>query len=200
MVSIFLAPRKPGIGKEFSDFMRRTFSTEPTGVEAVLNAYKISPTIADDEAFLHVLQFGTDIAFLAPVHSYAAAWPGNAYVYHFNQPNPWDGPWKGQTGHVLDVASLFMNFEGALTVEQRAVGEAFAENFIKFFNGIVPWPAYRQDDPSTLIIGDRDQSRGPAYVTNSCDPKDTGRRRDIYSFARVVGLDAIIDAWNEFRG
>jgi hypothetical protein len=110
-------PRKQGISKELSDFLRRTFSTEPTAVEAVLNVYKISPTTADNKAFLYILEFGTDIAFLVPVYSYTAAWPGNAYIYYFNQPNPWDSPWKGQTGHVLDIASLFMNFEDILTVE-----------------------------------------------------------------------------------
>jgi hypothetical protein len=197
---MFLASRKRGIGKTFSEFMRGAFSTEPTAVDAALHAYNITPTTGDDEAFLHVLQFGTDIAFLAPVHSYAAAWPGNAYVYHFNEPNPWDGPWKGQTGHVLDVSFMFMNFEDALTARQRAVGEAFAESFLKFFNGIVAWPAYTEVEPSALIIGGSDRSRGHAYVTHSSDPKETGRRRDIYAFAQVVGLDAIIDAWNNFRG
>lgn len=197
---MFLASRKPGIGKTFSEFMKKAFSTEPAAVESALNAYGITPITDDDEAFLHVLQLGTDIAFLAPVHSYAAAWPGNAYVYHFNEPNPWDGPWKGQTGHVLDVAFLFMNFEGALTAEQKAVGESFAENFLRFFNGIVPWDAFKQDEPCALIIGGSDKSRGPAYVTHSRNPKETGRRQDIYTFAQVVGLDAIIDAWNDFRG
>jgi hypothetical protein len=73
-------------------------------------------------------------------------------------------------------------------------------NFIKFFNGIVPWPAYKEDEPYALIIGGNDKSRGSAYVTRRRDPKETGRRRQIYAFAEVVGLDAIIDAWNDFRG
>ena len=197
---MFLAPRKPGIGKAFSEFMKEAFSNDHVALGYTLDAYGITPTTSDDEAFLHVLQFGTDIAFLAPVNSYAAAWPGNAYVYHFNEPNPWDGPWKGETGHVLDVAFLFLNFEEALTAEQKRVGEAFAESFLKFFNGIAPWPAFQQNRPSALIIGGVDETHGPAYISNSLDPKETGRRQEIYAFARVVGLDSIIDAWNRFRG
>jgi carboxylesterase type B len=197
---MFLASRKAGIGKAFSEFMQNAFSAESAAVETALNSYGIKPTTSDDEAFLHVLQFGTDIAFLAPVRSYANAWPGNAYVYHFNEPNPWDGPWKGQTGHVLDVSFLFMNFEEALTAEQKTVGEAFAENFLKLFNGIEAWPSFKQDKPSALIIGASDKSRGPAYVAESLDPKETGRRQEIYAFSQAVGLDAIIDAWNAFKG
>lgn len=197
---MFLASRKPAIGKSFSEFMKKAFSTELEAVESALYAYGITPTTSDDDAFLRVLQFGTDIAFLAPVHSFATAWPGNAYVYHFNEPNPWDGPWKGQAGHVLDVSFLFMNFSRDLTAEQKAVGEAFGESFLKFFNGIVPWPAFKNDRPSALIIGGSDKARGSAYVTDSRDPKETGRRQEIYTFAEAVGLDAIIDAWNAFRG
>jgi hypothetical protein len=197
---MFLASRKPGIGKTFSEFMKQSFSTEPEAVESALLAYGITPTTGDDEAFLRVLQFGTDIAFFAPVHSFATAWPGNSYIYHFNEPNPWEGPWKGQSGHVLDVSFLFMNFEAFLTAEQKAVGESFAGNFIKFFNGIMAWPAFKQDTPFSLIIGGSERSRGPTYVSHSHDPKETGRRQEIYVFAQVVGLDALIDAWNAFRG
>ncbi|RFU24125.1 hypothetical protein B7463_g12213, partial [Scytalidium lignicola] len=183
-VAMFLAPRKSGIGRTFSEFMNE-FSAQPAAVESVLNAYGITPTISDDKAFLHVLQLGTDIAFLAPVLSYANAWPGNTYVYHFNEPNPWEGPWKGQTGHVLDVSLLFMNFADTLTPEQKTIGHAFADHFLKFFNGIAPWPAYTQHKPVSLIIGGSDQSRGPAYVAETRDPKETGRRQEIYSFAQV---------------
>ncbi|KAH8817486.1 putative carboxylesterase [Xylogone sp. PMI_703] len=198
-VAIFLGGRKPGIGKAFSEFLKNRFSHEPKAVESALSAYGISPHISDDEAFLHVLQFATDIAFLAPVYTYAKAWPGNAYVYHFNEPNPWDGPWKGQTGHILDVAFLFMNFEDSLTDEQKEIGKAFAENFIKFFNGHTPWPAFKQDEPSALVIGGNDKSRGITYKADVRNPAETGRRREIYQFAEFVGLDAIIDAWNAFR-
>ncbi|KAK7894622.1 hypothetical protein LTR67_006384 [Exophiala xenobiotica] len=48
---------------------------------------------------------------LPPVQEIAKAWPGKAYVYHFNQTNLWDGQLKGESTHTLDVAVIFFSYE-----------------------------------------------------------------------------------------
>lgn len=88
-----------------------------------------------------MLEFTNDILFYAPVLAYATGWPadGNAYLYYFNEKNPWDGPLKGQSSHILDLAYFYQNFNDYLTTEQQEVARAFAEDLLKFVAGEAPW-------------------------------------------------------------
>jgi hypothetical protein len=90
-----------------------------------------------------------DISFYLPVLAYAKSWPGNAYVYHFNEPNPWDGPNKGQASHSLDVAYFYQNYNDYLNSDEQAVAQAIAEDFLKFCHGLVPWPAVGREGSSS---------------------------------------------------
>ncbi|KAL4755536.1 hypothetical protein BDW72DRAFT_189286 [Aspergillus terricola var. indicus] len=76
----------------------------------------------DDDAYPAVLNYINDVLFFTPVLTFAQGWKGNAYVYYFNEGNPWEGQWKGRTNHILDLAYLFQNFREFLSPKQQAVG------------------------------------------------------------------------------
>src|SRR5882724_11559116 len=86
----------------------------PGVADALLASYGITASMAHDDALQAILNFITDIGFLAPTLTYARGWPGKSYVYCFNERNPWEGRFKGHASHILDVAFLFQNFNDAL--------------------------------------------------------------------------------------
>jgi len=82
-----LGPRIAGIAKTFCNIVHKT----PGDVGGkILQAYDINPSLSDKEGLYRILKFSTDINFFAPAIAIAKGWPGKAYVYHFNEPNPWD--------------------------------------------------------------------------------------------------------------
>lgn len=129
---------KGGSANRFITAMTSTLSSGPAAGQ-ILQAYGITKDMADEEAFSAIVNYINDISFFAPVLSFAQGWPGNVYVYYFNEGNPWDGPWKGRASHILDLAYLFQNFQEYMTPTQRAVGTAFAEDIFKFCHGVAPW-------------------------------------------------------------
>ncbi|OKL57800.1 hypothetical protein UA08_07259 [Talaromyces atroroseus] len=126
----------------FISALTNALSSHPAEVTSnLLASYSLSPTTPDEEAFSRILEFTNDILFYAPVLAYASGWPedGNVYVYYFNETNPFDGPFKGQSTHILDVAYFYQNFNDHLTTEQQAVARAFAEDILRFVAGEAPW-------------------------------------------------------------
>ncbi len=130
-----LGPRTAGVAKAFCDSIHKTLGGND---KKVLEAYNINADQSDKEGLYNILKFSTDISFFAPTVAFAQGWPGKSYVYHFNEGNPWDGEWKGEAVHVLDVAYLFQNYNEFLGEAQRQVAVTFAGDFIKFVNG--KWP------------------------------------------------------------
>lgn len=138
----------------------------------------------------------TDIAFLAPALTYARSWSSRAYLYFFNEPNPWAGPWKGKATHILDVAFLFQNYNDFLEPGQRKAAEKFAEDVVLFMNGTEPWKPYGAES-GARVYG---QSEGDEMEVGYMDVEDekSGRRSTIFEVARIVGLDAISGAFDSF--
>lgn len=140
----FLIPHtKQGCANKFTNAINTVLSSHPTIAQQILSKYNITPGQPDEEAFPLILNFINDLLFFAPTLTLAQGWPGTAYAYYFNEGNPWDGPWKGQASHILDVSYLFQNFRGYLTPAQESVGTAFAEDVFKYCHGIAPWPAVK---------------------------------------------------------
>ncbi|EEA28753.1 hypothetical protein TMatcc_002895 [Talaromyces marneffei ATCC 18224] len=126
----------------FISALETALSAYPVEISSqILASYNISSTTPDKEAFDRILELTDDILFYAPVLAYAAGWPeaGNAYVYYFNEQNPFEGPFKGQSAHILDLAYFYQNFNDYLTPEQQEVARAFAEDLLKFVAGKAPW-------------------------------------------------------------
>jgi hypothetical protein len=188
-----LGPRIVGVAKAFCDSIHKTLGDNGN---KVLDAYGISPNLSDDEGLYKILKFSTDINFFAPAIAIARSWPGKSFVYHFNEPNPWDGAWKGKAGHVLDVAYLFQNYNEFLDEGQRRVAITFAGDFIKFMNGKSAWAPFGSKE-GAQCYGPSGKGVISEYVEGVATEK-SGRRNTIYELAENIGLDGLAGAWSPF--
>ena len=185
-----LSRKKAGCGSIFSRAVREALPADLA--TALLHTYAISDDGEDDQSWMSILSFASDINFYAPALAFAKAWDGKAYLYHFNEVNPWDGPWKGYATHVLDVAYLFMNYSEHLSPEQSTLASKFAEDVIMFVNGQAPWPAFDSEEPVARV-----------YSSGEADGKATSdvvpENRDVWSrLTEQVDLDALSNAWVRF--
>lgn len=168
-------------------------------VSELLKAYSVDTSASENtaETMIPVLQFMTDIGFSDPALAFAKAWSQSqipdtkAFLYHFNSPNPWDGPWKGHATHVFDIACLFQNYNEYLAPGQRACGERFARDFIKFAYGSNPWSRFESFSPAAMVYyarvdGERDESVFAPYGESNL----TGRR---HILEKVIGEDMFDD-------
>jgi len=188
-----LGPRTAGVAKTFCDSIHKTLGDNS---KKVLEAYNINADQSDKEGLYNILKFSNDISFFAPAIAFAQGWRGKSYVYHFNEPNPWDGEWKGEAGHVLDVAYLFQNYNEFLDEAQRQVAVTFAGDFIKFVNG--KWPATSfGTKEGAQIYGPSGKGFTSEFVEGIATEK-TGRRYTIYELADEIGLDALAGVWSAF--
>jgi carboxylesterase type B len=188
-----LGPRVTNVSKTFCESVNKTLGDNG---KKVLQAYDITSDLSDDEGLYRILQFCTDISFFAPAIALAKGWPGNAHVYHFNEPNPWDGAWKGEAGHVLDVAYLFQNYNDFLDEAQRQVAVQFAGDFIKFMNGKVGWPAFGAKE-GAQVYGPSGKGFTSDYVEGVA-ASASGRKNTVYELAKDIGLDNLAGAWGAF--
>lgn len=153
-----------------------------------------------------VLHFGNDITFALPAIALAQAWSVSpisgvqAFLYHFNCPNPWEGPWKGHASHVLDIAFALQNYRDRLSSGQRQCAERLARDIIHFVNGNEPWKQYEQSANAESMIyfapaeGDEDESR----LVSDQDTELTSRRDILQRLAKGDMLDKVMDAWLMF--
>ena len=188
-----LGPRTTGVAKTFCDSIHKTLGDND---KRVLEAYSINPNQSDKEGLYNILKFSNDISFFAPVIAFAQGWPGKAYVYHFNEPNPWDGEWKGEAGHVLDVAYLFQNYNEFLDEAQRQVAVSFAGDFIKFVNGKSAWTSF-ETKKGAQVYGPSGKGFTAEFVEGIATEK-LGRRNTIYELADHLGLDGLAGVWSAF--
>jgi carboxylesterase type B len=144
-----------------------------------------------------IISLATDIAYYAPAVSFARSFQGKTSYYHFNEPNPWNGIFKGQSTHLLDAAFLFQNFNEHLPVQAQDVAKSLASDFIRFANGVTPWPEFtakngevRAYGPSTIRAAENIDRNGWG----------NGRRETLFKLAEegVVDLDQLSVAWNLF--
>jgi carboxylesterase type B len=169
----------------------------------ILDAYDITDD-DNEEIYLRILHFGNDICFLAPVLVYAHGWDGNAFVYFFNEPNTWKGPWEGHVSHVLDVAYLFQNYNEHLGEEQRATAEAFGKDLIAFASGRAPWPVFdfANNEMNVKVFGPGrgGESLGDGRVQALAGPNHrAGRRQTIFELSRLIPLTELSEAWAAFQ-
>ncbi|KAL3477482.1 Alpha/Beta hydrolase protein [Aspergillus californicus] len=199
----FLFPdMKKGCAKKFITALNTVLTSQPAVSKQILKSYGLADENIDDEtAFPTVLNFINDVLFFTPVLTFAQGWKGNAYVYYFNEGNPWEGTWKDQPNHILDLAYLFQNFRQFLSPSQQAVACAFAEDFFKFCHGQAPWPAVSK---GSVTEGFTARSYGPSsrnsvagMVTNAFGGQSQ-RRSNIHDYADQVSFDEIAKILNVF--
>ncbi|KAF2502672.1 carboxylesteras-like protein [Lophium mytilinum] len=198
---IGLHDRKTGIATAFIRSVEATLKSNSTATSAILEAYQIRTDTSDDDALNSILQFASDITFYAPAITIAAYWPSTrnskSYLFHFNEPNPWDGLYKGKASHVLDVAYLFQNFAKHLTDDQKAVGRALGSDFIEFVNGGSPWQPVSAGKMCARVYGPSD-AKETAKLVDSSDTVESGRNRKIHDLASLVGCDALAEVYIKF--
>lgn len=194
--------KKPNIGRTFPASFKKSFSENLTAASDLLAAYNLDrDDLDDDSTFVAVLRLANDISFYAPTVTFAQGWPGKCHLLCFNEPNPWDGQWKGEATHILDVAFLFQNYNEFLSPAQRASAENFGADIMKFVAGLEPWTPFSQDHPTTKIYGPSSSTgEGATPVTSLVQglSKDRMRNDSILEFGRILGLDNISLAWNTF--
>lgn len=141
-----LIDRKANIATAFRASATDTLQGHPDTLKLLLEHYLLDELsagmLSDDEAFLCLLKFISDVAFFLPAVEMASNFPKKAFVFGFNEPNPWDGLFKGHASHILDVAFLFQNYNQFLDETQRATAVAFATDIITFVNGQEPWKPF----------------------------------------------------------
>ncbi|KAJ5520859.1 hypothetical protein N7463_001312 [Penicillium fimorum] len=181
---------------------------DSTLAPAILAAYRIDPSIISNtpESLERVLDLGNDIAFAEPARAFTRAWAGSsiadteAMLYHFDCPNPWEGPGKGRALHIQDIAYLLLNFREYLSPGQQQSANRLANDIIAFSNGKSPWAAYQNHSAEKAmvyyspVVGDKDCSTFGSNVA----PEYTGRRRILQQVVRVELLDKVLDAWQMF--
>lgn len=192
---------KTNCAKRLTSALRTSLASHSAEADRLLAAYGIEEDTSDDDALPLVLNYINDITFLAPVLSLAQGWLGNAHVYYYNEGNPWDGPWKGKSNHILDVAYLFQNYREFMTPSQQAVGVTFAEDSFKFCHGIAPWPAVTAGNIgkgfSARIYGPSDRGLA-AGVVHEPYGGETGRRNVLFDLRPGVSLDDLAKAFGIF--
>jgi carboxylesterase type B len=196
-----LAHRKSGIAESFCKSILRSLTHLPPGAaKKLLRAYNIHPALDDTLALRSILNFATDIGYLAPAVSLAQGWPGTAYLYHFNEPNPWDGGWKGDATHVLDVAFLFQNYNEFLPPPQREAAVRFAGDVIRFANGEAPWPAFEAGRQGAMVYGPSQEACRASFVpyTEGIAGQRCGRRTTIFELMEEFSLDELAACWGDF--
>lgn len=193
-----LDAQNPGIATKFIDSVNTTLAGHPDHASVLLSSYDITPSTSDDEALLSILRFATEINFYAPSLAFAKGWPqtkeNKFFLYHFNEGIPWEGRFKGQAGHILDVAFLFQNYNEHLSEAQRAVARAFAEDFIEFVNGNDPWPPVEGGVMGARVYGPSSEGITAKYVASG-KPEEVGRRDTVLKLGEMAGFDTILSVF-----
>lgn len=143
-----LLSRLPGIAEAFRASATKTLHDHPDTLSSLLDQYSLTEsatsTATDHEVMFNIVRFISDVAFLMPAIELAATASCESFVLAFNEPNPWDGLFKGHASHIMDVVFLFQNYNAHLDEKQRAIAVTFGEDIIKFTNGEAPWKAFNR--------------------------------------------------------
>ncbi|KAH5347573.1 hypothetical protein HBI33_223380 [Parastagonospora nodorum] len=187
-----LSQRKDGIATALTTFLHANLATSAT--QSVLEAYSITASTEDTDALKCIMELATDIAYIAPALAWARSFPGKSYYYQFNEPNPWDGMFKGHSTHMLDAAFLFQHFNDELSPEALEVATTLAQDFVRFANGVEPWSEF--DEKMGMV-----RTYGPGKIgIIGNNGWESGRRDVLWKLSEEgkVDLDDLIGAWHMF--
>lgn len=183
-----LGPAMKRIGAVFIANLDKILVDRPDVKSALVDAYDLKP---GSDANMGFLYFAHDVLQLAATRVVVDRWPGAAFVFHFNEPNPWEGRFKGVAGHLLDVAFLFQNYSEFLDEEQAASGRTFGLHLIEFVNGQEPYPPYSRGAGKVQVYG---PGHTRSRQVHAKDLSAAGRRDAVITLAREIGLEKLIAA------
>ncbi len=205
-----MSARSDILPKTLADHLTSTLDpVDPALAPAIISGYGLdtSATANTPESLEAVLNLATDICFALGARTFARTWSDagaeaatEAFLYRFNVPNPWDGPWKGWATHILDIAFVLQNYRERLAPGQQRAGDKFTDDVISFVNGGSPWPAYRIGAEEGAMVyfateqGEEDESR---FVPNET-PETVDRRDIIQRLMKQEVYDKVMEAWEGF--
>ncbi|KAL2670507.1 hypothetical protein Neosp_014295 [[Neocosmospora] mangrovei] len=186
-----LFSQRKGIASQFSDLTRKLLSSHHSAADRLLKCYGIVPELDDQDALLRVLTFGSDIGNQAAARVFAARFPQDAFVMEFAEPNPWDGPFKGHSTHILDISFLLQNYNDSLDNAQRAASEEFAKAVIAFVHGEKPWEPFSVSGAVARLEGGHlKHLKGTEAMTE--------QYREMANIGEVIGFDTLLGLWLAF--
>ncbi|VUC37792.1 unnamed protein product [Clonostachys rosea] len=195
-----LLGRKEGIAKSFRVSAEKTLHDHPDALKSLLDHYSLSESaasaISDESVMMNILVFINDVAFLAPAVQLAARASCDSFFITFKEPNPWDGPFKGHSSHILDVAFIFQNYNDHLDDKQRNSAVQLGEDLIKFVSGSAPWKAFNRGEHGVTVYGN-----GGKVYTEPPKPEITGQSSFIFRLAKDEngpGLDKLMEVFANF--
>jgi hypothetical protein len=203
-----IAGRTDVLTKTFAKCLSSAFDPIDKNIATnIISAYEvdINATGNSFQTNEKILNYGNDIMFSLPAQHLAQAWSMSehgtqAFLGHFNCPNPWDGPWKGYSTHIQDIAFVLQNYNQFISEGQRLCAERYAKDIIAFVTGEDPWPAVQEGSkPGGMVYyaaaeGDKDESE---YVRDA-EPQRKKRRDHLENIVGVGNLDRAVDAWVMF--
>ncbi|RFU29937.1 hypothetical protein B7463_g6386, partial [Scytalidium lignicola] len=190
-------PRPNGLAASFTDYVAKILPEHPSVATSILKSYGITSEMPDDEAVVRILEFGSDIAFIGSGISFAKGFPGAVYRYFYNEPNPWDGQWKGKASHIMDIKALFLNYNEYLPSGQAQTSTTMAKDAIAFINGKAPWSSYDEQNRTVKMYGPSEEEGFTAEVSEK-DDKVPQRRNYLLEFENSPGWDALSATWVAF--
>ncbi|GAB7342728.1 hypothetical protein MBLNU457_g0875t1 [Dothideomycetes sp. NU457] len=208
---LFLAlGSRPNIGSSFQESITASLGADTydrIDKTYLSKHYRDVPDTPDERARAGIQRFGNDIAFYAPTIAYAKHFHTagvKTYVYRFNATNPWDGPYKFLSNHILDIAFLFQNYNDFLqeaTSRQAAV--QFAEKMLAVVAGEEPWAPWSEGGDALYVFDSgvhicKDVEVVPENAGSQAFAN--GRRQPIALLAAKVGWQKLEDAWGAFVG
>ena len=198
---------KSGIKEKFPASIKSSFSSDPALAEQLLEAYHFTDSsVSEDAAFINFLEFSNDVSFFGATTAYARGWPHSStddpkvYTFFFNEPNPWDGLYKGRATHVLDVVFLFQNHNHNLSPAQLAAAEQMGLDWMRFVAGQVPWEAYTAEKRAAKVFGPSggDNGKATSKVVDG-EGLENGRGKAILEIGDKVGWDRLNEIVGRFR-
>ncbi|KAM6515692.1 hypothetical protein FALCPG4_013908 [Fusarium falciforme] len=186
-----LFSQRKGIASGFSVLARKLLFSHHGAADRLLRCYGITPELDDQDALLRVLTFGSDIGNQAAARAFAASFPRDAFVLEFAEPNPWDGPFKGHSTHILDISFLLQNYNDKLDNTQRAASEEFAKAVIAFVHGEKPWERFSVSGAIAKLGGGQlKHLKGTEAITE--------QYREMASIGQAIGFDTLLGLWLAF--
>ncbi|KAF4456815.1 alpha beta-hydrolase [Fusarium albosuccineum] len=195
-----LLARKAGIAASFRGSAAKTLQGHPDALKSLLEHYSLDEvaaiTLTDDEALLNILKFITDAAFFMPAVTLASGFPKDSLVFSFDEPNPWNGLFKGHASHILDVAFLFQNYNQFLDDKQRSSAVALATDIITFLNGKAPWKPFNSSGNVCALY-----KGGKSVFPEASLVQQTGQSPFILETGRDEtgpGMDVLMQVFSDF--
>ncbi|CAK7222057.1 hypothetical protein SBRCBS47491_004740 [Sporothrix bragantina] len=177
-------------------------------VDEIFAFYKLEQTsLIPESTGVHtgIVELASDVRFYAPIVTEGRlSANGNVHVYHFHEPNPFDGPFVGRAGHVLDVAYTLQTYQHLLPSASQAVSEAMGLYAISVAHGDLDNAAGQPAGSSTsnsnstksVFVWDTEHKR---HVL-SAEEYDHTFRRGAGELLERIGVSKLIRGLDLFQG